>query len=245
VQSTARGQSRTSVRREHSIAWSLQTPRHRKAGPAVLNPRPPAALRSSRAAGSLAARDEALLFTFEHRVSEFARARRVNAARHAFALQVSAQKFLRTVPRHLRAVSSRAAVRARSARVLSGHRTVFPPVRPDSPAPEAALLRLPPARSRAQQEEPRSREAARWSLEIPMPPAKPNRIAPSAIPPAWNEQMRREVTETALHQVSRVVEQEVRRQTRLDSREVRRLSEALYSDLGSRLVFERERLGRI
>ncbi len=76
-----------------------------------------------------------------------------------------------------------------------------------------------------------------------MPLVNSGRASSQSTAPVWTERTRRELTESVLHEVGTVVERQVQRHLRLDSLEVRRLSESLYSDLGSRLVFERERLG--
>jgi hypothetical protein len=75
-----------------------------------------------------------------------------------------------------------------------------------------------------------------------MPLAGSIRSAP--VPPIPLEQTRREIATRVLERVETMVEKAVRRHFRFDSKEVRRLGEKLYSDLGSRIVFERERLGR-
>ena len=67
---------------------------------------------------------------------------------------------------------------------------------------------------------------------------------PSVEPAVSDESVRQHVTEHVLERVERVVEREVRRHLRFDSLEVRQLRDCVYSDLGSRLVFERERLRR-
>jgi hypothetical protein len=108
----------------------------------------------------------------------------------------------------------------------------------DLPDPHATI-RIDPLRS-----PPTRQVAPPRSLEIPMPLLNPARTAPLTSDPIWTERTRREATESILHQVGSVVEREVRRQMRSDSPEVRRLSDFLYSDLGSRIVFERERLGK-
>jgi len=70
-------------------------------------------------------------------------------------------------------------------------------------------------------------------------------IAPRLSTPAVDtERWEREMTTKVMERVHTVVEKEVRNRMHFDSREVRRLRDQMYSELGSQLVFERERIGR-
>ncbi|MCP4664706.1 MAG: hypothetical protein GY856_55710 [bacterium] len=87
--------------------------------------------------------------------------------------------------------------------------------------------------------EPRSSRAP--DLSMPMPLV--SLLRPPAAKPVFVEHVRREVTASVLERVEHTVEKEVRKNLGPDSPQLRRLSERLFSDLGSRVAFERERLG--
>lgn len=84
-----------------------------------------------------------------------------------------------------------------------------------------------------------------FALSVPSPQAMPLVIAPRLSTPAVDtERWEREMTTKVMERVHTVVEKEVRNRMHFDSREVRRLRDQMYSELGSQLVFERERIGR-
>ncbi len=58
------------------------------------------------------------------------------------------------------------------------------------------------------------------------------------------EHARRDVTANVMERVESLVEKEVQQQMRIDSRQLRRIGEHVYADLGARIAFERERMGR-
>ncbi|MCP4662012.1 MAG: hypothetical protein GY856_41950 [bacterium] len=87
--------------------------------------------------------------------------------------------------------------------------------------------------------EPRSRRAPNLSMPMPLV----SLLRPPAAAPVSVEHVRREVTASVLERVEHTVEKEVRQNLGPDSPQLRRLSERLFSDLGSRVAFERERLG--
>jgi hypothetical protein len=77
-----------------------------------------------------------------------------------------------------------------------------------------------------------------------MPLISPTRPAP-AVASGSVESIQNQVTTNVLKRINSVVEREIHRHMHFDSQDVRRLRERMYADLGSRIVFERERLGRI